>query len=130
MNFLRSRGWVLLVLLPIAAFVAWLLLPKALHMNIVEAKTEHFFRIGQHDIRIVLSPLAKGDNGTAEVQIYNGTILLESRESLFNYDTLQNNPPAFVRYAWLDGDLIPDLLLELQSESLYLSSQSGKVVAL
>ncbi len=118
------------MLLPIVAFVAWLLLPKALHINIVEPKTKHAFRVGQHDIRIVLIPLVDGDNGTAMVQIYNGTTLLESKESVFNYDTLQNNPPAHVRYAWLDGDLLPDLLLELQSDRLYISSQSGKVVAL
>ncbi len=118
------------MLLPIATFLAWLLLPKALHINIVEPKTEHFLRVGQHEIRIVLSPLVDGDNGAAKVQIYNGTTLLESKESVFNYDTLQNSPPAFVRYAWLDGDLLPDLLLELQSDRLYISSQSGKVVAL
>ena len=112
------------------AFLVWLLVPKALDINIIEAKTVHTFRVGLHEIRIVLSPLVDGDNGTAMVQIYNGTILLESRESLFNYDTLQNNPPAFVRYAWLDDDVLPDLLLELENETVYISSQSGKVVAL
>jgi hypothetical protein len=88
----------------------------------MKPKTEHFFRVGQHDIRIVPSPLVEGDNG--------GTSLLESRESVFNYDTLQNNPPAFVRYAWLDADVLSDLLLELANESVYISSQRGKVVAL
>ncbi|MEY4530409.1 MAG: hypothetical protein RLZZ156_1130 [Deinococcota bacterium] len=118
------------MLLPIAGFIAWLLLPKALHMNIVEPKTEHAFRVGQHEIRIVVTPMVDGDNGAAMVQIYNGITLLGSKESVFNYDTLQNNPPAHVRYAWLDGDVLPDLLLELQSDRLYISSQSGKVVAL
>jgi hypothetical protein len=112
------------------AWLGWLFVPKALDLNIVESQTVHTFRVGVHDIRIVLSPLVDGDNGAALVQIYNGTTLLESRESVFNYDTLQNNPPAYVRYAWLDGDVIPDLLLELQSETVYISSQSGKVVVL
>jgi hypothetical protein len=112
------------------AFLVWLLVPKALDMNIVEAKTVHTFSVGQHQIQIVLSALVDGDNGAAMVQIYNGSILLETRESAFNYDTLQNQAPAHVRYAWLDKDMMPDLLLELQNETVYISSQSGKVVVL
>lgn len=112
------------------AFLVWLLVPKALDMNIVEPETVHIFRVGQHEIRIVLSPLTDGDNGAAMVQIYNGSILVETRASAFNYDTLQNQAPAHVLYAWLDGDVMPDLLLELQNETVYISSQSGKVVVL
>jgi hypothetical protein len=124
------RIFVAAILLCGVAWLVWLLMPKALDMDILHSGTTHSFQVGRHDVRIVLSSLVEGDNGSALVQVYNGNTLLETRMSTFSFDTLQSTPPAHVRYAWVDGDLIPDLLVELQNESFYISSQSGTLVAL
>lgn len=50
-------------------------------------------------------------------------------ESVYNYDLFSNQPAGEWTYRWIDGDLLPDLVLNTSSEpaqSVYVGTVDGQ----
>jgi hypothetical protein len=122
--------WLGAVGVGLAIFVAWLFLPKPLEVSVVAPQTAFSYWVGKHNIRVVLEPLQTGDNGDVAVLIFKNGFLLQTLRSRFSVDTLQAQPPIWVRYIWFDGDVLPDLHLELHSSAVVVQSGNGQVVSL
>jgi hypothetical protein len=122
--------WLVVLGAVLTAFGAWMFLPKPLEVSLAKPQTTFSFWVGQHDIRVVLKPLQSGDNGDVAVLIFKNGSLLQTLRSRFGYDTLQSQPPIWVRYIWFDGDVLPDLHLELHSSAVVVQSGNGQVVSL
>jgi hypothetical protein len=129
---LKSKILVWLVALSgvLAAFGTWVFLPKPLEVSLTKPQTAFSFWVGKHDIRVVLEPLTQTDNGEVAVLIFRNGFLLQTLSSRFGYDTLQSQPPVWVRYMWFDGDVLPDLHLELHNSLVVVQSANGQVMAL
>jgi hypothetical protein len=123
-------GWLVALGAVLAAFGAWMLLPKPLEVSLAKPQTAFSFWVGKHDIRVVLEPLTQTDNGEVAVLIFKNGLLLQTLRSHFGYDTLQSQSPVWVRYVWFDGDVLPDLHLELVGGSVVVQSSNGQVMRL
>jgi hypothetical protein len=107
--------------------VLWFLTPAPLDFDLLNTQTEHSFRVGVHNVRFVLKPLQSGDSGDVQIEVFQGQKRIKTLVSQFSFDTLVYKPPVFHRWAWLDGDVFPDLLLESDANTFFVGSRDGLV---
>jgi hypothetical protein len=107
--------------------VLWFLTPAPLHFDLLSAQTEQSFHVGLYTVRFVLKPLQAGDNGDVQIEVFQGAKRIKTLVSQFSFDTLVDKPPALRRWAWLDGDVFPDLLLESDANTFFVGSRDGLV---
>jgi hypothetical protein len=104
-----------------------MLVPTSLELDLSKDVTTSGHRVGGYDIVLELRRLKPGDNGEVEIRVINEGELVSTLSSHFNYDTLQSQHPLTTRWAWRDGDLWPDLVLELSARTCWIGSRDGKV---
>lgn len=105
-----------------------MLRPGRLDVTIGEPETTYDLRSGVHAVHLRLLPTGN-DNGTVDVVVEVDGRRATTVESVYNYDLFSNQPAGEWTYRWIDGDLLPDLVLTTSSEpaqSVYVGTVDGQ----
>lgn len=105
-----------------------MLWPGRLDVTIGEPETTYDLRSGVHAVQVRLLPTGN-DNGMVDVVVEVDGRRVTTVESLYNYDLFSDQPAGEWTYRWIDGDILPDLVLTTSSEpaqSVYVGTVDGQ----
>lgn len=94
-------------------------------------ETTYDLRSGFHAVKVRLLPTGN-DNGVVDVVVEVDGRCATTIESMYDYDLFSNQPAAEWTYRWIDGDILPDLVVTtstVPAESIYVSTIDGQVRA-
>ena len=103
-----------------------------LDVTIGEPETTYDLRSGSHGVRVRLLPTGD-DNGVVEMVVEVDGRRAATIESMYDYDLFSNQPAGEWTYRWLDGDVLPDLVLITSTEpaqSVFVGTLDGQVHAI
>ncbi len=103
-----------------------------LDVTIGEPETTYDLRSGSHSVHVRLLPTGD-DNGVVDMVVEVDGRRATSLESMYDYDLFSNQPAGEWSYRWIDGDLLPDLVLitsTAPAQSIYVGTVDGQVHAI
>lgn len=130
MRILRRYAIPLLLVAIVISGAAWLRWPRRIDVPLDGSPAITQARAGGTVVTITSTRRSGNDNGVAIVQIATNTHDL-SIDAAFNYDTLMDQPAGHWYYAWVDGDVWPDVLIRVNSPAqqvLVAGSADGMVL--
>ncbi len=113
--------WIGLSIMVILALFVWLTY-RAVPIGL----STEFFQIGEYEVEIDVE--SNGDNGTYRMNVSVDGNRVGRFSGNFDLDFWQEDFPGYYRYAWIDGDLKLDLVIEpSHDEAHFVSSISGEL---
>lgn len=114
MRTLRGYAIPLLLIAVVIGGAAWLRWPRRIDVPLDGSPAITQARAGATTVTITSTRRSGNDNGVATLQIATSTHDM-AIDAAFNYDTLMDQPAGHWHYAWLDGDVWPDVMIRVNS---------------
>ncbi len=116
-----------LILATIVTYI-WLSTPRRLDVSLDQPHTIYEAQAGAYAVMMTLTREGEGDSGPADLRIASSAGETVVRTS-YNYDTMQDQAAGAWRYAWVDKDAWPDVVITLNdgADSWVILSADGQI---